>query len=366
MAKINVRCYRCSKKITDREIKRIGLRIDTEESTFALCSDCVKALEDFIEGNNISNEVVVPVPEDKVNELVVKTVLKHVDEVKEPEIKEPEVDDKSDAIKKFEERQAKAVKMEELDKLDQRKPIDPSKPTHSAIGMNPTHKGKEMWYEKDPNGLPPYSGKKAKIDFCDPVVYAKAQKILYANRIFFRSDSEVRFGLVLQVEDLPRYEALKADIWAGYVPASEMMPEKKKEETKETKEPTFPAINRYSIDGRKRRAMNKGGIRCWNLIYLIWSLNYSLEEISEAYGVGKRALNHMTIDLSIVEGRVNKFEDYRPGPETELALKKFASDNNVRYEDLIYVREIKGPFDELMFKPAPDRTELDRNPVSYN
>ena len=363
MAKIYVRCYRCSKKLADLEIKRIGLRIGTDESTFALCGDCVKTLEDFIEGKDTeADKTVVPVPylikhrydEDKVNE------PEKVDDVKEPEIKEPEIDEKSDAIKKFEERQAKAVKMEEL---DQRKPIDPSKPTHSAIGMNPTHKGKEMWYEKDPNGLPPYSGKKAKIDFCDPVVYAKAQKILYANRIFFRSDSEVRFGLVLQIEDLPRYEALKADIWAGYVPASEMKPEKKETETKK---PMFPAIHRDSIDGRKRRAMNKGGIRCWNLIYLIWSLNYSLEEISEAYGVGKRALNHMTIDLSIVEGRVNKFEDYRPGPETELALKKFASDNNVRYEDLVYVREIKGPFDELMFKPAPDRTELDRNPVSYS
>ena len=78
MAKINCRCYRCARKISDSEIKRIDVRIDTDENAFTFCSECVKALEAWIAGEDVESEAderVVTVDREKVNDLVAKTVM---------------------------------------------------------------------------------------------------------------------------------------------------------------------------------------------------------------------------------------------------------------------------------------------------
>lgn len=342
--KINCRCFRCSRKISDREIKRVGVRIDTDENAFTFCSECVKALDAFINGDDVATEgdVIVKVEKDKVDNLVQKTV--------------------ESAIEKFENREAKKVGPYIKELTASRTPVP----------MKELEKTEDVF----------------NIQFSSLNKFNNAIKLLQENNIVFKhlqnADGcvEMPWG-VLQIkqEDYKRWRQAYLD--AENKEASEVKPvaiklpekpairkvEPVKVEKAEKVEPEdkFPPINRKDVPFQNRPAFNKGGTRCWNLIYLALKSGSSLSEVAEAYGLKGGTLNNMTSAAYNSYVRVNKNEPYRVKDVKIIkALRQFAEDNGVRYEDLVCVREIQGPFDDLYFKPAPDRAVLDSNPVSYN
>lgn len=353
MAKINCRCYRCARKISDSEIKRIGIRIDTDENAFTFCEECVKALEAWISGEDMESEAeetIVTVDREKVNNLVVKKVMDDAYKREHPQ------------LAKFEEREHK------------KEQPAPSAPANEEDVYN--------------------------ITFASLNRFNRAIKLLEQNHIEFKHLQHVD-----GIEDMPwgvlqiRREDYK--IWrkvyldAETKEASEVkpvtitLPEKpvrkvepvderptirnvepvkvEKPCEKEVDGDKYPPIKKDEIPFRNKAAFNKGGVRCWNLIYFILKSGSSATEVAEAYGLRPLAFQNMTSASYMSGTRVNKFESYDvKDAKLVKALRKFAEDNGVRYEDLVYVREIQGPFEELYFKPAPDKVILNKHPVSYN
>lgn len=349
MARINSRCYRCSKKISDNEIKRIGVRIDTDENAFTFCSECVKALEAWISGEGMeseTDETTITVDREKMNNLVVKTVMDAAYKREHPQ------------LAKFNEREQKKE--------------------------NPAN-------EEDVYN----------ITFASLNRFNRAIKLLENNHIDFKhlqhvdGIDDMPWGVLqIRMEDYKIWR--KAYLDAENKEASEVkpvtitLPEKpviQKVEPVEEKplirkvEPVkvdkpcktevdgskYPPIKKEDVPERNRSAFNKGGVRCWNLIYFILKSGSSATEVAEAYGLRPLAFQNMTSASYMLSGRVNTSEPYEV-KEVKLvkALRKFAEDNGVRYEDLTYVREIQGPFDELYFKPAPERIVLEKHQTSYN
>lgn len=349
--KINCRCYRCSKKISDKEIKSVGVRIDTDENAFTFCSECVKALDAFINGDDValSSNVTVTVEKDKVENLVQKTV--------------------ENAIDKFEKREAKKeltasrtpVPMNELDKLDK------SENTEERTALT---RSDVFNIQSQTNGR-----------------FIDAKRILESNNIPYTfleyADNCVRtpWGVLqISIEDYPKWR----DLWDKHLedmrafmdsqtskrtrPAVKVEKTEKSEKSEKSEvDDKFPPVKKEDVPFRNRSAFNKGGVRCWNLIYLILRSDSTLDEVSEAYSIKRSYFNNMCSPSYNEYARVNKYESYNvKDAHTIRSLRQFAEDNGVRYEDLTCVREIQGPFDELYFKPAPDKAVLDENPVIYN
>lgn len=350
---ISCRCFRCSRRISDSEIKRISVKIDANDNAYAFCEECVKALEAWISGEDMESEAeetVVTVDREKVNNLVVKTVMDAAYKREHPQ------------LAKFEEREHKKEQKEQ-----------------------PAPANEEDVYN---------------ITFASLNRFNRAIKLLEQNHIEFKhlqhvdGIEDMPWG-VLQIRRGDYKIWRKAYLDAETKEASEVkpvtitLPEKpvrkvepveerptiRKVEPVKVEKPCekevdgdkYPPIKKEDVPFRNRNAFNKGGIRCWNLIYFILKSGSSATEVAEAYGLRPLAFQNMTSASYMQSYRVNTSEPYEV-KEVKLvkALRKFAEDNGVRYEDLTYVREIQGPFDELYFKPAPERVVLEKNPISYN
>lgn len=398
---ISCRCYRCSKRISDSEIKRISVKIDANDNAFAFCEECVKALEAWISGEDMeseSDEHTVTVDREKVNNLVVKTVMDAAYKREHPQ------------LAKFEEREQKAVKMEELDKLDQRKPKEHQAPANEEDVYNITFASLNRFnraiklLEQNHIEFKHLQHVDGIEDMPWGVLQIRREDYKLWRKVYLDAEnkeaSEVKpvtitlpekpvrkvepveeRPTIRKVEPVKIKEPCKADVDGGkYLPI-------KKEDVPLMNRNVFnkdgircwnlskadvdggkyPPIKKEDVPFRNRNAFNKGGVRCWNLIYFILKSGSSATEVAEAYGLRPLAFQNMTSASYMSETRVNKLEPYEVKDiKLVKALKKFAEDNGVRYEDLVYVRDIQGPFEELYFKPAPDKISLDKNPVSYN